>query len=83
MFFRTEPDIEFTRFLKKNRYQIGYLQGGVLVPADCYRAKIHEADAVLILADIGSSNAEAEDSNNIMRVKILKKLISYLLLIQE
>ncbi|GAU91177.1 hypothetical protein RvY_03484-2 [Ramazzottius varieornatus] len=68
----TEPNMEFARFIKMNRFQIGYLQGDVLVPGDCSRAKVHEADAVLILADIPTSNAEAEDGNNIMRVVAVK-----------
>ncbi|OQV20958.1 Calcium-activated potassium channel slowpoke [Hypsibius exemplaris] len=66
------PSMDFEAFLKKYKFQVGYLRGHIMNPTDLHRAKVHEADACLILANKTTNNAETEDTNNIMRVVALK-----------
>ncbi|XP_055345724.1 calcium-activated potassium channel slowpoke-like [Paramacrobiotus metropolitanus] len=82
-----EPDLEFTRFLKRNTWRIGYLQGSVLELEDLRRAKLHEADACMILANKTAADIDAEDSSNIMcvvavknyhpKVRVIMQLLQY------
>jgi len=69
---RAEPDLEFEGLLKRQHTRVKYFQGSLMNAADLERAKVHEADACLVLANKYCSDPDAEDAANIMRVISLK-----------
>lgn len=48
------------------------MRGSVLVAHDLHRAKLHDADVCMILANRNATDPEAEDSSNIMHVVAVK-----------
>ena len=69
---RTEPDLEFEGLLKRQQTRVRYLQGSLMNSEDLERAKVHEADACLVLANKYCQDPDAEDAANIMRVISIK-----------
>ena len=69
---RSEPDLEFEGLLKRNQTRVKYLQGSLMNSEDLERAKVHEADACLVLANKYCQDPDAEDAANIMRVISIK-----------
>ena len=48
---RAEPDLEFEGLLKRQHTRVKYFQGSLMNANDLERAKVHEADACLVLAN--------------------------------
>ena len=69
---RAEPDLELEGLLKRQHTRIKYFQGSLMNAVDLERAKVHEADACLVLANKYCSDPDAEDAANIMRVISIK-----------
>lgn len=69
---RSEPDLEFEGLLKRNHTRVKYFQGSLMNAADMDRAKVHDADACLVLANKYCQDPDAEDAANIMRVISIK-----------
>jgi len=69
---RAEPDLEFEGLLKKQHTRVKYFQGSLMNAMDLERAKVHEADACLVLANKYCPDPDAEDATNIMRVISMK-----------
>jgi len=67
-----EPDLEFEGLLKRRHTQVKYFHGSLMNPGDLERAKIHDADACLLLANKYCQDPDAEDAANIMRVISIK-----------
>jgi len=69
---RAEPDLEFEGLLKRQHTRVKYFQGSLMNAQDLERAKVHEADACLVLANKYCPDPDAEDAANIMRVISMK-----------
>merc|ERR1719357_2138487 len=69
---RSEPDLEFEGLLKRQHTRVKYFQGSLMNAMDLERAKVHEADACLVLANKYCQDPDAEDAANIMRVISIK-----------
>jgi len=69
---RAEPDLEFEGLLKRQHTRVKYFQGSLMSAVDLERAKVHEADACLVLANKYCLDPDAEDAANIMRVISMK-----------
>merc|ERR1719232_2372756 len=69
---RAEPDLELEGLLKRQHTKIKYFQGSLMNAVDLERAKVHEADACLVLANKYCPDPDAEDAANIMRVISIK-----------
>jgi len=69
---RAEPDLEFEGLLKRQHTRVKYFQGSLMNAMDLERAKVHEADACLVLANKYCPDPDAEDAANIMRVISIK-----------
>merc|ERR1719158_1162690 len=69
---RAEPDLEFEGLLKRQHTRVKYFQGSLMNAMDLERAKVHEADACLVLANKYCPDPDAEDAANIMRVISMK-----------
>merc|ERR1712038_883920 len=69
---RAEPDLEFEGLLKRQHTRVKYFQGSLMNAQDLERAKVHEADACLVLANKYCQDPDAEDAANIMRVISMK-----------
>ncbi|XP_071748444.1 calcium-activated potassium channel slowpoke isoform X38 [Lepeophtheirus salmonis] len=69
---RAEPDLEFEGLLKRQHTRVKYFQGSLMNAMDLERAKVHEADACLVLANKYCQDPDAEDAANIMRVISIK-----------
>ena len=69
---RAEPDLEFEGLLKRQHTRVKYFQGSLMNALDLERAKVHEADACLVLANKYCPDPDAEDAANIMRVISMK-----------
>jgi len=69
---RAEPDLEFEGLLKRQHTRVKYFQGSLMNAVDLERAKVHEADACLVLANKYCQDPDAEDAANIMRVISIK-----------
>jgi len=69
---RSEPDLEFEGLLKRQHTRVKYFQGSLMNAMDLERAKVHEADACLVLANKYCPDPDAEDAANIMRVISIK-----------
>merc|ERR1719180_340924 len=69
---RAEPDLEFEGLLKRQHTRVKYFQGSLMNAQDLERAKVHEADACLVLANKYCPDPDAEDAANIMRVISIK-----------
>jgi len=69
---RAEPDLEFEGLLKRQHTRVKYFQGSLMSAIDLERAKVHEADACLVLANKYCQDPDAEDAANIMRVISIK-----------
>uniref|UniRef100_UPI00358DF9FE calcium-activated potassium channel subunit alpha-1-like isoform X3 n=1 Tax=Myxine glutinosa TaxID=7769 RepID=UPI00358DF9FE len=66
------PNLELEALYKRHFTQVEFYQGSVLNPHDLARVKVESADACLILANKYSSDPDAEDASNIMRVISIK-----------
>ncbi|XP_076855996.1 calcium-activated potassium channel subunit alpha-1-like isoform X2 [Brachyhypopomus gauderio] len=69
---QVEPNLELEALFKRHFTQVVFFQGSILDPFDLARVKIELADACLIIANKYSSNPDAEDASNIMRVISIK-----------
>ncbi|TRY80926.1 hypothetical protein TCAL_08819 [Tigriopus californicus] len=69
---RADPDLEFEGLLKRQHTRVKYFQGSLMNAMDLERAKVHEADACLVLANKYCQDPDAEDAANIMRVISIK-----------
>ncbi|VDO98814.1 unnamed protein product [Soboliphyme baturini] len=69
---RVPPDLELEGLFKRHFTKVEFYQGTVMDSIDLSRAKVHRADACLILANKYSPDPDAEDAANIMRVISLK-----------
>jgi len=69
---RAEPDLEFEGLLKRQHTRVKYFQGSLMNAMDLERAKVHDADACLVLANKYCQDPDAEDAANIMRVISIK-----------
>ncbi|KRY30681.1 Calcium-activated potassium channel slo-1 [Trichinella spiralis] len=69
---RVPPDLELEGLFKRHFTKVEFFQGTVMDSIDLSRVKVHKADACLILANKYSSDPDAEDAANIMRVISLK-----------
>ncbi|XP_076855993.1 calcium-activated potassium channel subunit alpha-1a-like isoform X2 [Brachyhypopomus gauderio] len=67
-----EPNLELEALFKRHFTKVVFFQGSVLDPFDLARVKIELADACLIIANKYSSDPDAEDASNIMRVISIK-----------
>ncbi|GAV00740.1 hypothetical protein RvY_11543-3 [Ramazzottius varieornatus] len=68
----SEPDDAMSRLLELYYNRLDYRRGSVMKSKDLHRVKVMEAEAVLILADRTTSDIDAEDAANIMRVVSIK-----------
>ena len=68
----SEPDEAMSRLLELYYNRLDYRRGSVMKSKDLHRVKVMEAEAVLILADRTTTDSDAEDAANIMRVVSIK-----------
>jgi potassium large conductance calcium-activated channel subfamily M alpha protein 1 len=73
---RTNPDLELEGLLKRHFTKVKFFSGTVMDPWDLERVKVNNADACLVLANKYSSDPDAEDAANIMRVISIKNCSS-------
>uniref|UniRef100_A0AC35TLF4 BK channel n=1 Tax=Rhabditophanes sp. KR3021 TaxID=114890 RepID=A0AC35TLF4_9BILA len=73
---RTAPDLELEGLFKRHFTKVEFFTGTVMDSIDLSRVKIDEADACLVLANKYSSDPDAEDAANIMRVISIKNYSS-------
>ncbi|XP_076855986.1 calcium-activated potassium channel subunit alpha-1-like isoform X2 [Brachyhypopomus gauderio] len=78
-----EPNLELEALFKRHFTQVVFFQGSVLNPYDLARVKIELADACLIIANKYSSDPDAEDASNIMRVISIKNYHSKIRIITQ
>ncbi|OQV15891.1 Calcium-activated potassium channel subunit alpha-1 [Hypsibius exemplaris] len=67
-----EPDEEMDCLLELYFNKLDYRRGSCMNMKDLNRVKVMDAEAVLILADRTTSDSDAEDASNIMRVVSIK-----------
>ncbi|XP_076855991.1 calcium-activated potassium channel subunit alpha-1-like [Brachyhypopomus gauderio] len=67
-----EPSLELEALFKRHFTKVVFFQGSILNPYDLARVKIELADACMIIANKYSSDPDAEDASNIMRVISIK-----------
>ena len=70
------PDLHL--ILNKSKYLINlqYIEGSALEPQDLERCLIEKADAVIILSDKFSYDADQQDSHTILEAMLIKKYLS-------
>uniref|UniRef100_A0A1I7VB66 BK channel n=1 Tax=Loa loa TaxID=7209 RepID=A0A1I7VB66_LOALO len=69
---RVPPDLELEGLFKRHFTKVEFFSGTVMDSIDLSRVKVDEADACLVLANKYSSDPDAEDAANIMRVISIK-----------
>uniref|UniRef100_A0A4W4HRJ7 BK channel n=1 Tax=Electrophorus electricus TaxID=8005 RepID=A0A4W4HRJ7_ELEEL len=79
----TEPNLELEALFKRHFTQVVFFQGSIQNPFDLARVKIELADACLIIANKYSSDPDAEDASNIMRVISIKNYNSNIRIITQ
>ncbi|CAI2352438.1 unnamed protein product [Caenorhabditis sp. 36 PRJEB53466] len=73
---RVVPDLELEGLFKRHFTKVEFFTGTVMDSLDLSRVKIGDADACLVLANKYSTNPDAEDAANIMRVISIKNYSS-------
>ncbi|KAL3125406.1 hypothetical protein niasHT_002134 [Heterodera trifolii] len=73
---RVVPDLELEGLFKRHFTKVEFFTGTVMESVDLTRVKVDEADACLVLANKYSSDPDAEDAANIMRVISIKNYSS-------
>lgn len=73
---RVVPDLELEGLFKRHFTKVEFFTGTVMDSFDLTRVKVDEADACLVLANKYSSDPDAEDAANIMRVISIKNYSS-------
>uniref|UniRef100_A0A1I8EGT1 BK channel n=1 Tax=Wuchereria bancrofti TaxID=6293 RepID=A0A1I8EGT1_WUCBA len=73
---RVPPDLELEGLFKRHFTKVEFFSGTVMDSIDLSRVKVDEADACLVLANKYSSDPDAEDAANIMRVISIKNYSS-------
>uniref|UniRef100_A0AC34GXM4 BK channel n=1 Tax=Panagrolaimus sp. ES5 TaxID=591445 RepID=A0AC34GXM4_9BILA len=73
---RVVPDLELEGLFKRHFTKVEFFTGTVMDSIDLSRVKVDEADACLVLANKYSSDPDAEDAANIMRVISIKNYSS-------
>ncbi|KAI6215715.1 Calcium-activated potassium channel subunit alpha-1 [Aphelenchoides besseyi] len=73
---RVVPDLELEGLFKRHFTKVEFLTGTVMDSIDLNRVKVDEADACIVLANKYSSDPDAEDAANIMRVISIKNFSS-------
>ncbi|PAV63369.1 hypothetical protein WR25_16164 [Diploscapter pachys] len=73
---RDVPDLELEGLFKRHFTKVEFFTGTVMDSLDLSRVKVTEADACLVLANKYSTNPDAEDAANIMRVISIKNYSS-------
>lgn len=73
---RVVPDLELEGLFKRHFTKVEFFTGTVMDSIDLTRVKVDEADACLVLANKYSSDPDAEDAANIMRVISIKNYSS-------
>uniref|UniRef100_A0A915CCZ6 BK channel n=1 Tax=Parascaris univalens TaxID=6257 RepID=A0A915CCZ6_PARUN len=73
---RVPPDLELEGLFKRHFTKVEFFTGTVMDSIDLSRVKVDEADACLVLANKYSSDPDAEDAANIMRVISIKNYSS-------
>ncbi|KAK0398295.1 hypothetical protein QR680_002517 [Steinernema hermaphroditum] len=73
---RVPPDLELEGLFKRQFTKVKFFTGTVMDSIDLSRVKVDEADACLVLANKYSSDPDAEDAANIMRVISIKNYSS-------
>jgi hypothetical protein len=66
------PDLELEGLFKRHFTKVEFFTGTVMDSIDLSRVKVDEADGCLVLANKYSSDPDAEDAANIMRVISIK-----------
>ncbi|KAK6013799.1 hypothetical protein OSTOST_20860, partial [Ostertagia ostertagi] len=74
--FRVVPDLELEGLFKRHFTKVEFFTGTVMDSLDLSRVKVSDADACLVLANKYSTNPDAEDAANIMRVISIKNYSS-------
>lgn len=74
--FRKLPDLELEGLLKRNFTKMEFIHGSVMEPLDLARVQAEHADACLVLANKYTTDPDAEDAANIMRVVGVKNYCS-------
>uniref|UniRef100_A0A183BZP7 BK channel n=1 Tax=Globodera pallida TaxID=36090 RepID=A0A183BZP7_GLOPA len=69
---RVVPDLELEGLFKRHFTKVEFFTGTVMESNDLLRVKVDESDACLVLANKYSSDPDAEDAANIMRVISIK-----------
>ncbi|PIO64527.1 Calcium-activated BK potassium channel alpha subunit [Teladorsagia circumcincta] len=70
------PDLELEGLFKRHFTKVEFFTGTVMDSLDLSRVKVSDADACLVLANKYSTNPDAEDAANIMRVISIKNYSS-------
>ncbi|CAI4223380.1 unnamed protein product [Auanema sp. JU1783] len=73
---RVVPDLELEGLFKRHFTKVEFFTGTVMDSLDLSRVKVTDADACLVLANKYSTNPDAEDAANIMRVISIKNYSS-------
>uniref|UniRef100_A0A0N4ZBA4 BK channel n=1 Tax=Parastrongyloides trichosuri TaxID=131310 RepID=A0A0N4ZBA4_PARTI len=73
---RVPPDLELEGLFKRHFTKVEFFTGTVMDSIDLSRVKVDEADSCLVLANKYSSDPDAEDAANIMRVISIKNYSS-------
>ncbi|CAJ0582552.1 unnamed protein product, partial [Mesorhabditis spiculigera] len=73
---RVVPDLELEGLFKRHFTKVEFFTGTVMDSLDLSRVKVGDADACLVLANKYSTNPDAEDAANIMRVISIKNYSS-------
>nr|UGC41721.1 calcium-activated potassium channel slo-1 [Ditylenchus destructor] len=73
---RVVPDLELEGLFKRHFTKVEFFTGTVMDSIDLSRVKVDDADACLVLANKYSSDPDAEDAANIMRVIPIKNYSS-------
>uniref|UniRef100_A0A914EDG5 BK channel n=1 Tax=Acrobeloides nanus TaxID=290746 RepID=A0A914EDG5_9BILA len=73
---RVVPDLELEGLFKRHFTKVEFFTGTVMDSIDLSRVKVDEADSCLVLANKYSSDPDAEDAANIMRVISIKNYSS-------
>ncbi|CAJ0590766.1 unnamed protein product [Cylicocyclus nassatus] len=73
---RVVPDLELEGLFKRHFTKVEFFTGTVMDSLDLSRVKVSDADACLVLANKYSTNPDAEDAANIMRVISIKNYSS-------
>ncbi|KAI6185222.1 BK channel [Aphelenchoides fujianensis] len=74
--YEVVPDLELEGLFKRHFTKVEFFTGTVMDSIDLTRVKVDEADACIVLANKYSSDPDAEDAANIMRVISIKNYLA-------